>query len=99
MEERRKLERFALNLPASIRAIGSVSRTLDLVTQNISAGGAFFLTDNPLPKGLKVLMELVLKRESGLGKAAKLKINGKVIRSQPDGMAIMFMDRLPAVVG
>ena len=76
----------------------AVSQTLELVTENICAGGAFFLTHNPLPVGLKVLLEIVLKRQSGQGNPTKLKLKGKVVRTQPDGMAVMFLSRSPAVI-
>lgn len=98
MEEQRRLTRFPLKLPARMQVMGAISQSLNLVTENICAGGAFFLTNNPLPVGLKVLMEIVLKRQSGLGKPATLKLKGKVVRSQQNGMAVMFMGAAPAVV-
>jgi hypothetical protein len=64
------------------------------VTGNISAGGAFFPTREPLPEGITVLIALALKRESGLGKASKVHVKGRVLRSQPDGMAVLFEKRV-----
>ena len=64
------------------------------MTGNISANGAFFPTREPLPEGLTVLVELTLKRESGVGKASKVHLKGRVLRSQPDGMAVLFEKRV-----
>jgi hypothetical protein len=93
-EESRKLERFSLRLPASISGLEPGDTIRNLMTGNISADGAFFLTSEPLPEGIRVLVELTLKRESGLGKASKVHVKGRVLRSQPDGMAVLFEKRV-----
>jgi hypothetical protein len=90
VQDRRELERFDLKLPARINVPAPVEQTLDLITQNVCAGGAFFSTPTPLAEGLKVLVELVLRRESGQGNPSLVTVGGKVLRSQPDGMAIRF---------
>jgi hypothetical protein len=61
MRNLRKLERFDLKLPARISVLPG-GHAVDLVTENICAGGAFFLTMNPLAEGLKVLDDLMLRR-------------------------------------
>jgi len=96
-KESRKLERFSLNLPTRISPLEPGSLTLDLMTENISAGGAFFHTHKPLSEGLRVLVELVLRCESGRGGASKVRVKGRVLRSQPDGMAIGFAKRVQMV--
>ena len=88
--ESRKLQRFPLGLHTRIIGLEPGSPTLDLMTKDISSGGAFFPTSEPLPEGLAVHVELTLKRQSGLGKASKVHLNGWVIRSRPDGMAVIF---------
>ena len=93
----RKLERFSLKLPARISVLDPGNFTLDLTTENISAGGAFFPTREPLPEGLNLLVELTLKRESGIGKASKVHVKGRVLRSQPDGIAVLFERRIQMV--
>jgi hypothetical protein len=90
MQDRRELERFDLKLPARINVLAPSEKTLDLITQNVCAGGAFFPTRNPLSEGQEVLLELVLRRESGQGSLSMVTVGGKVLRSQPDGMAIGF---------
>lgn len=93
-EESRKLERFSLKLPTRISGLEPGNPTMDLMTENISAGGAFFPTAKPLPEGLTVLIEFTLKRESGKGGASKVKARGMVLRSRPNGMAVRFEKRI-----
>jgi hypothetical protein len=92
--ESRKHERFSLKLPALISALEPGAPTLDLMTENISAGGVFLPTGKPLPEGLVVLVELTLRRESGKGGFSKVKARGRVLRSGPNGMAVRFEERV-----
>jgi len=96
-KESRKLERFSLKLPTRISLLEPGNPTLDLMTENICAGGAFFPTRKPLSEGLMVLVELILKCESGIGGASRVRVKGRVLRSQPDGMAIGFEKRVQMV--
>jgi hypothetical protein len=99
MTERRKLERFRLRVPARIevvtqrRDVEETKFALNLVTENICSGGAFFRTLSPLPKGTGVKIDMVLNfdRIKGLeGKGPLIKVRGTVSRSDPTGMAICF---------
>ncbi len=100
MEEKRKLERFDLKIPAKIK-LADLSQDdrgeeiPDLTTSDISSGGAFFHTTKPLPKGTDIKIDLILP----LGKLKKLsedslhaliKVTGTVIRTESEGMAIRF---------
>jgi c-di-GMP-binding flagellar brake protein YcgR len=96
-EEKRKLERFDLKIPAKIAAVtGEEEReTLDLMTSDICAGGAFFHTDTPLPEGTQVRIDLVLPLEKLRKLAADcdhayIKVTGTVLRKESKGMAICF---------
>lgn len=97
MEEKRKLERFDLKVPARIEGVGNRrdKDILDLITSDICAGGAFFHTDQPLPEGTKVRIDLVLPL-AGLRRLlsdydhAHIKVTGTVLRKEPSGMAICF---------
>lgn len=97
MVERRRLERFDLVLPAAIEFLNfdHKQRMINLLTTNICSGGAYFYTNQPLPEGTQVKIDLVLpldklrkiKKEH---KKAFIKVTGKVLRTESEGMAICF---------
>ncbi|MFH1481123.1 MAG: PilZ domain-containing protein, partial [Pseudomonadota bacterium] len=69
---------------------------LDLMTEDISSGGAFFHTSDPLLEGTEVRIDLILpldKLKKLKGKRACIKVNGKVLRKGSEGMAIVFNRR------
>ena len=93
-KEKRKVERFLLELPGQISVVEDKDqRILDLLTRDVCAGGAFFYTDQPLPVGTEVKVDLVLlieRLKKLSGSKALLKISGKVIRHEGNGMAVCF---------
>lgn len=95
---RRRLERFDIALPAQV-AVGSGTgkNVFTLTTANVSAGGAFFKTDAMLPVGTEVLVELTLLaelfRNTKPANSALIRLAGKVLRHETDGMAIAFAER------
>jgi hypothetical protein len=99
MTERRKLERFRLRVPARIEVVNQdrdVEETppaLNLTAENICSCGAFFHTSSPLPEGTEVKIDMVLDLDGvrGLeGKRSLICVPGRVLRSEPTGMAICF---------
>ncbi|MGD2126552.1 MAG: PilZ domain-containing protein [Desulfobacteraceae bacterium] len=95
--ERRKLERFSIELPAKIEVTGSAQEQeiLDLLTKDVSSGGAFFHTKKSLPVGTEVKIDLILpikklKRFLDNRKEVYINVSGTVLRSESDGMAIGF---------
>jgi hypothetical protein len=95
MGERRHLERFNLVVPA--RLVVHNSRRKKIVyetnTCNISSGGAFFKTNKTLPEGTKVELDFVIpveKLQLTPGVSSFVKVSGKVIRSDHEGIAICF---------
>lgn len=95
--EKRRLERFDLKVPAKIEVMTSEEdkETLDLFTTDICAGGAFFHTDQPLPEGTDVKIDLVLSLEEIKklredSSHACIKISGTVLRTESAGMAVCF---------
>ena len=94
--EKRKLERFDLKLPAKIETVTTEGEEiLDLMTSDISSGGAFFHTEQPLPEGTDVKIDLVLpidklKKLQDEYHQVYIKITGTVLRAEPRGMAIYF---------
>ena len=97
MAERRRLERFDLELPAAIEFMNLEyeKRLINLMTTNICSGGAYFHTTQPLPKGAQVKIDLVLPLDK-LRKLKKeheeayIKVTGTVLRTESEGMAICF---------
>jgi len=93
--DRRKMERFDLELPAKLTWTGKDKEpeSIQLLTSNICAGGAFLITDRPLPKGTDVKMGLILPlerlHEFG-GRQSHINVSGFVIRTDQQGMAIRF---------
>jgi len=95
--ERRKFERFDLELPAGIELATSdqenEEKILNLMTKDICSGGAFFYTTHPLPEGTEVKIELVLdldKLKKLTGERAFISAKGTVLRAEAEGMAICF---------
>jgi len=95
--EKRKLERFKLQLLShiSVRGPDKDVKTLRLMTQDVSSGGAFFKTPNPLPVGTEVDLDLILKIDrlkEITGNLALVNLSGTIIRTHEEGMAICFDD-------
>ena len=94
--ERRRLERFDLQVPAKIEVLSSPDSAsiLELLTKDICAGGAYFPTKTALAAGTKVKLDILLPvRNAGADTDSTrglIKVNGTVIRSGPAGMAIGF---------
>lgn len=95
MPEQRKMERFNLQLPATLTLARDKSEcdVMELLTSDVCAGGAFFETNQPLPLGTEVSIDLVLPldelKKLQAGKA-HIKLSGAVIRIEERGMAICF---------
>ncbi len=97
MTDKRKLERFDLELPATIELLtpDQEKSLLNLLTTNICSGGAYFHTKQPLPEGIQVKIDLVLpldklRKLKDEHKQAYIKVTGTVLRSGSEGMAIFF---------
>jgi hypothetical protein len=99
MRENRKMQRFELVLPAKVETVQpnlKDTEVREFLTDNVSAGGAFFHTDMPLPAGTAVKIDLILpldKLKKISGKKAYIKVFGKVLRSDGKGMAVQFNKR------
>ena len=97
MKERRRLERFDLEIPATIgfMNLDHKEKVFNLLTSNISSGGAYFHTTQPLPEGTQVKIDLVLpldnlEKVKNEYKQAYIKVAGRVLRSESQGMATCF---------
>ena len=93
--EKRKMERFNLELPAllSMNEERGSQRAVEFMISNICSGGAFFRTDKPLSVGTHVKMDLILPLErfnkTG-GKKSRVDVAGSVVRAEEHGMAVCF---------
>jgi len=99
MENYRHLERFNLRAPAKVKPVDSGWKEKEdvfrFLTTNICAGGAFFHTSHTLPEGTEVDVEVVLPLDKleilkDSSKKVHLKINGRVVRCEADGIAVCF---------
>jgi hypothetical protein len=95
MDERRKLERFNLVIPTRLVLTNNnqEAEVFEINTCNISAGGALFKTTHRIPRGTRVNLNFVLPIENLariLGVNSFVKIKGKIIRIDMDGMAVSF---------
>ena len=98
MIEKRKVERFNLELEAFITSPGKAGQADmgNLVTRDVSMNGAFLVTDAPLPVGSKISVDMILTlagKEKQNTQQAWIKASGKVLRTDRQGMAVAFDDR------
>jgi hypothetical protein len=80
--ERRHRQRFALDLPVSIRRHGDAGEACGF-TQNLSAGGVLFYTDFPLSPGDAIELTLVMPSEITLAEAMRVRCRATVMRVVP----------------
>jgi hypothetical protein len=100
MEDRRRIERFQLRVPALVvmECQSGRDEVLDLTMRDVSSDGAFLLSSSLLPEGAMVKMEFTLAIGS-LGVSvrrngrARVKVTGKVIRADGNGAAVRFGNR------
>ena len=94
MAENRSVERFDLDLKAfvSVSDDTNESNSLTMQTRDISTNGVYLLTENPLPIGTKVKVDMVLSLDElkKLGGKALIKTSGEVLRTESGGMAVCF---------
>ena len=89
------MDRFTLELPALISMMDESGKTksFEVMTKNICAGGAFLLLDNPLAVGTDVKMDLILPLENipkMEGQGSRIDVSGAVVRTESQGMAVCF---------
>jgi hypothetical protein len=77
--ERRIGQRFAYNLPVSLRDISAATEGLGF-TQDLSSRGAFLFTDMALSEGAEVELTLKMPSEITLGENMRVRCRGRVLR-------------------
>ena len=94
--EKRKLERFNMEIPATISVTcADAPKKLDMTTRDISSGGAYFRTNESLPVGTKMKINffLPLKTIKTLPdhyERVIVNVTGKILRIEPDGIGVCF---------
>ncbi|MBU2487993.1 MAG: PilZ domain-containing protein [Proteobacteria bacterium] len=92
-ENRRSMERYNLKIPAKVRPCSAPARAISLSTSDVSAGGAYFLCTEPLEEKTRVYVSLFLLPKGGIqgeSSGARVRVQGTVVRTDGQGMAIRF---------
>jgi hypothetical protein len=97
-EEKRKMDRFSLELPAwiSVTDENGNPQGFEVITRDICAAGAYLQTDQPLSVGANVKMDLILPLDNLQkmgGKSSRIDVSGAVVRTELQGMAVSFDKR------
>ncbi len=95
MKEQRRYERFQLELPARVETNKSGKKEIfELYIKDISAAGVLLLgTEGQFSEGTRCQLELIVSSEKIkelTGMQGLIKVEGTVVRSTPDGVAICF---------
>jgi len=77
--ERRIGQRFAFNLPVSLREVATATEGLGF-TQDLSSRGAFLFTDMALSEGAEIELTLEMPSEITLGENMRVRCRGSVLR-------------------
>ena len=89
--ERRVVTRYNLQVPAQVETMHSRGdvQTYEWKTRDVSSSGAFLLTDGQmLENGTDIKVNLFLNSFSGSG--SWVKMNGRVVRIEGDGVGVCF---------
>ena len=89
--EQRATTRYNLQVPAHVETMlgGENVRSYKWKTRDISPSGAFLLTDGQLlEKDTAIKVNLYLNTFSGTG--SWIKMNGRVVRAESEGLGICF---------
>jgi hypothetical protein len=97
VKERRHIQRIEMQTPARITVMAKRKKEVSLQaeTKDISSHGAFFITEYPIEKNTNLDVELFLSMDKlreiiGEKKQVRIRIQGTVIRNDPDGIAVSF---------
>jgi c-di-GMP-binding flagellar brake protein YcgR len=96
MTEKRKFERFELNIQTmlNVKDEARMEKPPVLLSRDISCAGVFLVTNAPLPIGTSVDLNLLLSQHEMDSHTRDERINittsGKVVRANDQGMAVEF---------
>jgi hypothetical protein len=97
MEDRRHMRRFTLRLPCLIYDWNDLREELlfEARTLNISTGGALVETDQRLPAGMPVHVNLLIRRngtDEVIDTGGCVNLSGRVVREGDTGVGIAFSE-------
>ncbi len=87
-QEKRSLRRFDLRLYTVLEEMEHSANHLELYTRDISCDGAYICTEDPLPLDTPLELTFFLPVKQKI--RSKIQTNGKVVRSENDGIAVRF---------
>lgn len=87
-QEKREVQRFDLRLHTVLQKLENRASQLELYTRDISSDGAYLCMERPLPLDTSVELTFFLPVRQRI--RSKIQTNGRVIRSEKEGMAIRF---------
>ena len=97
MEDRRQMRRFTLQLPCMIYDWKNMHDELlfEARTINISTGGALLETDQRLPVGMPVHVNLLIRRngaKESMDTGGCVSLSGRVVREGETGLGLAFSE-------
>ena len=96
MKEKRRIERYSLNVPARVSIPEKQElQNLKAYTKDVSSGGTFLNIDQELEIGQKVNLELFLSIKKlqeffEMDNQVRIEVSGEVIRHEEGGVGIRF---------
>lgn len=67
MADKRKFQRFEINVPVKIKILGQGEEKTGIIeTRNVSAAGLLITSPTPIPEGSQVEMEIFLDGEEAM---------------------------------
>ena len=87
-QEKRGVQRFDLKLHTVLTELKNRADQLELFTRDISSDGAYLCMENPLPLDTPVELTFFLPVRRRI--RSKIQTNGRIIRSESQGVAVRF---------
>ena len=87
-QEKREVQRFDLRLYTVLHELENRADQVELYTRDISSDGAYLCMEHPLPLDTPVELTFFLPLRQRI--RSKIQTNGRVIRSDREGMAVRF---------
>jgi hypothetical protein len=88
VQEKRAVQRFDLRLHAVLQELEHRGNQLELYTRDISSDGAYLCMERPLPPDTPVELTFFLPVQQKI--RSKIQTNGRIIRSEDEGIAVRF---------